>query len=156
MDDFDRFKIRQRALRRARLDCRQPRALWDFEHWDDGPTEEHHPGRRKFSHDEVMTIPKPMHGELTRRGEEEHPPLGSDPENRLERQGRLHLGLSDIHAGLSDAHRELGETMLAAVRKGERDIGAVQIPKGLLGWIQRITHDVTRFLDVLPGTPNGE
>jgi len=146
MDDFYRFMSRQRALRRAGLHNRQARALWQAERWGDSRTEDHHPGRRMFSPELTITIPLAMHAELTRRGEEEHPPLGPDAENPLERRGRLHLGLSDMHAGLADAHKEIGETMLAAVEKGERDVAAVKIPKGLLGWIERIAHDLARAL----------
>ncbi|MGA7196815.1 hypothetical protein [Roseiarcus sp.] len=83
-----------------------------------------------------------MHTELTRRGEEEHPPLGLDPTNRLERGGRLHLGWSDMHAALSDAHRWIGEDMFAAVNQGQRNVGAVHIPKGLLRWIAQIADEL--------------
>src|SRR5271168_4461885 len=86
MDEFDRFLIRERALRRARLPSGQARDLWGFERWGDGPTQGHHPGRRKFSKEVTIIVPTAMHNELTRRGEEEHPPLGPDPDNRLERE----------------------------------------------------------------------
>ena len=151
MDDFDRFMIRQRALRRARLSEGDSRALWNFAHWGDGATEDHHPGRRKFTEELTVTVPAAMHPELTRRGEEEHPPLGSDPANELEQLGRLHLGLSDMHAGLSGAHREVGKRIFTAVERGACDIGAVQIPKGLLGWMARIAHDVERVAKGLTG-----
>jgi hypothetical protein len=147
MDEFDRFMSRQRALRRVRVSSGQPRDLWDFENWGDGRTEGHHPGRRKFSNEEIITVPIAMHLELTRRGEEEHPPLGPEPENLLDRQGRLHLGWSDMHAALSDAHRVIGEAQLAAVGAGDRDIHAVEIPKGVLGWIARIAHDLARAIE---------
>jgi hypothetical protein len=147
MDDFDRFMRRQRALWRARRKGKNESSLWDFGHWGDGRTEEHHPGRRKFSNNETITIPTAMHPELTRRGEEEHPPLGPDPDNPLEQRGRLHLGWSDMHAGLADAHRQIGETMLAAVEAGQRDIGAVDIPKGLFGWMVKIAHDLARAIE---------
>lgn len=154
MDDFDRFMIRQRALWRARVSGGASRALWNFAHWGDGGTEDHHPGRRKFTEELTVTIPAAMHPELTRRGEEEHPPLGPDPANELEQLGRLHLGLSDMHAGLSDAYWEAGERIFAAVEKGECDIGAAQIPKGLLGWMARIAHDVARVAKGLTGAPD--
>ena len=147
MDDFDRFMSRQRALRRGRIRSGRISSLWDFKHWDDGRTQEHHPGRERFSTEVVVTVPTAMHLELTRRGEEEHPPLGPDPGNLLERRGRLHLGLSDMHAGLSDVHRQIGEAQLAAVEAGHADLNAVQIPKGLLGWIERIAHDLARVTD---------
>lgn len=84
-----------------------------------------------------------MHTELTRRGEEEHPPLGPDPGNRLEREARFHRGCSDMHAGLSEAHLWVGDAMLTAVSQGQRDIDAVHIPEGLLRWIAQIAIDLT-------------
>jgi hypothetical protein len=102
---------------------------WEFENWGDGRTQGHHPGRRKFSSEVIVTIPAAMHPELTRRGEEEHPPLGLDPRNRLEREARLHLGWSDMHVALSGAHRLIGESMFAAVDAGSTNVNAVQIPK---------------------------
>jgi hypothetical protein len=72
----------QRSMARARAEWRAKRAgktsgsLWGFENWGDERTQEHHPGRRKFSMEETVTIPDAMHPELTRRGEEEHTPLG--------------------------------------------------------------------------------
>jgi hypothetical protein len=142
MDEYDRFMIRQRALRRARLPSGQARDLWGFEHWRDGPTQDHHPGRRKFSTEVTITVPAAMHTELTRRGEEEHPPLGPDPGNRLEREARLHFGWSDMHAALSDAHRWIGDAMFAGVIASHQDINAVHIPKGLLRWIARVANDL--------------
>jgi hypothetical protein len=47
-----------------------------------------------------------------------------------------------MHAALSDAHRWIGENTLAAVQAGCTDPNAVHIPKGLLGWIARIAHDL--------------
>lgn len=151
MDDFDRFMSRQRALRRGRLQQTLVSALWGFDQWDDGRTEAHHPGRRKFSREETITVPTAMHLELTRRGEEEHPPLGPNEDNALERQARLHLGLSDMHAALSDAHRQIGEAQLAGVLAGGLDVDAVDVPKGLLGWTKRIVHDLARLTDVVAG-----
>jgi len=142
MDEFDRFMSRQRALWRARLKRKELKSLWDFENWGDGATQEHHPGRRKFNENEIITIPKAMHPETTHRGEEEHPPLGPDPGNRLERDARLHLGWSDMHAALSDAHRWIGDAKLAAVDQGQRDINVVHIPEGLLRWMAQIAHDL--------------
>jgi hypothetical protein len=152
VDEFDRFMSRQRALRRGRRRGGRAADLWHVPHWDDGPTEEHHPGRRKFSNEEIITIPIGMHLELTRRGEEEHPPLGADPDNPLERQGRLHLGLSDMHAALSDAHRLIGEAQLAALAAGKREIVVVDIHKGVLGWIARIAHDLARAAERIVDT----
>jgi hypothetical protein len=142
MDEFDRFMIRQRALRRARLLSGLSRDLWGFGRWGDGPTQEHHPGRRKFSKEVTIIVPTAMHTELTRRGEEEHPPLGPDPGNRPEREARLHFGWSDMHAALSDAHRWIGDAMFSGVIARQRDIDAVHIPEGLLRWIAQIANDL--------------
>jgi hypothetical protein len=147
MDDFDRFMSRQRALRRALDRTGRISSLWNFEHWSNGKTQEHHPGRERFSAELTITVPTALHTELTRRGEEEHPPLGPDPNNLLERQGRLHLGLSDMHAALSDVHRQIGDAQLGAVQAGRSDVKSVHIPKDRLGWIARIAHDVARVTE---------
>jgi hypothetical protein len=78
---------------------------------------------------------------------EEHPPEGRDPDNPVEQEGRVHLGLSDLHAALSDGHRLIGERMLEAAGRGERDLNAVHIPEWLLGWLSRIAHDVAQAAD---------
>jgi len=88
-----------------------------------------------------------MHPELTRRGEEEHPPLGLDPGNLLERQGRLFLGWSDMSEALADVCHWIGENMLAAVNAGHTNLDAVHIPKGLLFWWARIAHYLTLAAD---------
>jgi hypothetical protein len=106
MDQHERSMARARAEWRAKRAGKTSSSLWEFEKWGDEPTQEHHPGRRKFSAEEIATIPSAMHPELTRRGEEEHPPLGSDASNQLEREARLHRPWSDMHAALSDAHRD--------------------------------------------------
>jgi hypothetical protein len=144
----------ERSVARARAEWRAKRAgktssssLWEFENWGDGRTQGHHPGRRKFSPEEVSTVPAAMHPELTRRGEEEHPPLGSDPGNRLERQGRLFLGWSDMFEALADACRWIGESMLAAVDAGHTDVNSVSVPKGLLSWIARIAQYLATAVD---------
>ena len=85
-----------------------------------------------------------MHLQLTRRGEEEHPLLGRDPDNPLEKQSRLHFGLSDMHAALSDAHRFVAEAQHGAVKAGHSRTDAVDLPQGLLGWMAKIAHDVAR------------
>ncbi len=141
MDEFDRFMSRKRALWRAKRKGKSLGGLWDFEHWGDGATEEHHPGRREFNKNETTTIPKAMHPELTRRGEEEHPPLGPDPGNRLECEARLHYGWSDMHAALSDAHCWIGDAKVAGVNQDQRDNNAVHIPEGLLlRWMAQIAQ----------------
>ena len=146
MDEFDRFMSRQRALWRAKRKGQDRTSLWDFEHWGDGATEEHHIGRRKFSEETIM-IPRAPHPELTRRQMEEHPPEGRDPDNPVEQEGRVHLGLRDLHAALSDAHGMVAERMLDAAGRGERDLNAVHIPEWLLGWLSRIAHDVAQAAD---------
>jgi hypothetical protein len=146
MDEFDRFMSRQRALWRAKRKGQTLTSLWDFEHWGDDATEEHHIGRRKFS-DDTIVIPKAPHPELTRRQMEEHPPEGPDPDNPVERQGRAHLGLRDLHAALADGHGLIAERMIQAAGRGERDLKAVHIPEGLLGWLTRIAHDVAQAAD---------
>ena len=128
MDQHERSMARARAEHRAKRAGKMSDSLWGFENWGNERTQEHHPGRRKFSSEVIVTIPAAMHPELTRRGEEEHPPLGLDPCNRLEREARLHLGWSDMHVALSDAHRLIGESMFAAVDAGSTNVNAVQIP----------------------------
>ena len=146
MDEFDQFMSRQRALWRAKRKGRNLASSWDFEHWGDSATEEHHIGRRKFSEETIM-IPRAPHPELTRRQMEEHPPEGQDIDNPVEQEGRVHLGLSDLHAALSDGHRLVAERMLETSGRGEHDLNAVNIPEGLLGWLSRIAHDVARAAD---------
>jgi hypothetical protein len=92
----------------------------------------------------MITIPRAMHPELTRRQMEEHPPEGPDPDNPLERQGRVHFGMADMHDALAAAHRFAGRLTIEAARRSERDLKAVHIPEGLLGWVTRITHDLAR------------
>jgi hypothetical protein len=143
MDEFDRFMSRQRALWRAKRKSQKLTSPWDFEQWGDPATEERHIGRRKFS-DDTIVIPKAMHPELTRRQMEEHPPEGRDPDNPVEQEGRVHLGLTDLYAALSDGHRLITERMLEAAGRDERDQKAVHIPEALLGWLSRIAHDVAQ------------
>jgi hypothetical protein len=50
--------------------------------------------------------------------------------------------LSDLHEAVADGHRLIGERMLEAARRGERDPKAVDIPKGLLDWLQRLVDDL--------------
>jgi hypothetical protein len=146
MDEFDQFMSRQCALWRAKRKGQKITSSWDFEQWGDPATEEHHIGRRKFS-DDTIVIPKAMHPELTRRQMEEHSPEGPDPDNPVEQEGRVHLGLSDLHAALSDGHRLITERMLEAAGRGEHDLNAVNIPEWLLGWLTRIAHDVAQAAD---------
>jgi hypothetical protein len=147
MDHHKRSMARARAEWRAKRAGKTSGSPWEFENWGDGRTQEHHPGRRKFSKEETVIIPTAMHPELTRRGEEEHPPLGADSGNRLERQGRLFLGWSDMFEALADACRWIGESMLAAVDTGHTDVNSVSVPKGLLSWITRIAQCLATAAD---------
>jgi hypothetical protein len=84
----------QRSMARARAEWRAKRAgktsgsLWGFENWATDGTEGHHVARKKYG-DLLIDVPISAHRELTRRQMEEHPPDGPDPENPLERQGRV-------------------------------------------------------------------
>ncbi len=156
MDEFDRFRLRQRAIWSARRRNKPLTSLWDFEHWGDGATEIHHIGRGKFS-DVVVTIPKAMHPEATRRQMEEHPHEGPEPDNPLERLGRLCLGLSDMHAALDEGYRLAGERFLAASKRRKHDSQFAQIPKGRvgwLGWLGRIAHDLSTVAKLLTTDPD--
>jgi hypothetical protein len=139
MDEQERFMSRARAKWRAKKKGKA--SLWGFENWGQEGTQEHHVGREKFS-DLLIDVPWSMHPELTRRQIEEHPSEGPDPDNPLECQGRVCLGLSDLHEAVADGHRLIGERMLEAARRGERDPKAVDIPKGLLDWLQRLVDDL--------------
>jgi hypothetical protein len=141
MDEHERFMSRARAEWRAKLKRKNFVSLWCFENWGQEGTQEHHVGREKFS-DLVIDVPRNMHPELTRRQMKEHPPEGPDPNNPLERQGRVHLGLSDLHEGVADGHRLIGERMLDGARRGERDPKGVDVPKGLLSWLRRLGDDL--------------
>jgi hypothetical protein len=140
MDEFERFMSRAGALWRSKQTGKKT-SLWGFENWGSEGTQEHHVGRRKYSNI-LTTIPLSMHPELTRRQLEEHPPEGPDPDNPLERRGRVHLDVSDMHEGLADGHRLVGTRMIEAAARGERDLSAVDVPEGLLGWLDRIAHDL--------------
>jgi hypothetical protein len=128
MDEHERFKSRARA--EWRLKRNGGGSLWGFENWDKEGKEEHH-GRRKYS-DRTILIPVSSHRELTRRQMEEHPAEGPDPDDPLERQGRLFLGLADILECLADALRWIGESLIDLVKLRELDpSGAVEIPEYL-------------------------
>ena len=142
MDEYERFMVRQRALRRAQRLSGQARDLWGFENWGDGATQEHHPGRRKFSTEVTIIVPTAMHTELTRRGEEEHPPVGPDPGNRLEREGRLHAA-GRICTLLYPTPTLDWRRHVCWGHRRHRDINAVHIPKGLLRWMAQIANDLT-------------
>jgi hypothetical protein len=144
MDEYERFMSRARAQRRAELKGKRTASLWDFKNWPHGGSQGHHLGRKKFS-DLVIDVPRSMHPELTRRQMEEHPREGPDPHNLLERHGRVHLALSDLHESVAGGHRLLGERMLDAARRGERDPKMVDIPKGLTDWLRRSSRRLARI-----------
>jgi len=128
MDEVERVMTRVRAKRRVKL--KADASLWGFENWDKEGKEEHHIARKKYG-DAIMPVPISMHRELTRRQMEEHPPEGPDP-NSLEREGRLYLGLSDILECLADLLRQVGEKLIAAATRPERDLKEwVDIPEYL-------------------------
>jgi hypothetical protein len=129
MDEHERFMSRARA--EWRLKRNGGGSLWGFENWDKEGKEEHHIGRKKYS-DRTILIPVSMHRELTRRQMEEHPVEGPDPQNPLERQGRVFLGLADILECLADALRWIGERLIATAKRDERDLEeSVEIPEYL-------------------------
>ena len=57
MDHHERSMARARAEWRAKRAGKTSSSLWGFENWGDGRTQEHHPGRRKFSEEITMTVP---------------------------------------------------------------------------------------------------
>jgi hypothetical protein len=70
----------------------------------------------------MILIPVSMHRELTRRQMEEHPPEGRDPDDSMEIQGRVFLGLADILEGLADALRWIGERLIEAAKNEKSDL----------------------------------
>jgi hypothetical protein len=117
----------QRSMARARAEWRAKRAgktsssLWGFENWANEGTEGHHVARAKYG-DQIVAVPISMHRELTRRQMEEHPPDGPDPENVLERNGRLALGIADICECIADLLRWLGERLIRAAKDGASEL----------------------------------
>jgi len=112
---------RQRAEWRARRAGKTSGTLWGFENWANDGTEAHHVARKKYG-DQLIDVPVSMHRELTRRQMEEHPPDGPDPENPLERQGRLALGIADICECFADLLRLLGEALIRAAKDGAPEL----------------------------------
>src|ERR1700691_3373539 len=110
MDHRERSMARTRAENRARRAGKTSNSLWGFENWANDRTEGHHLARARYG-DLVVHVPISMHRELTRRQMEEHPPDGVDPENPLEREGRLALGVADICECVADLLRLIGETL---------------------------------------------
>ena len=129
MDEHERFMSRARAKRRAKLTA--DASLWRFENWGNESREDHHIARKKYG-DAAILAPISMHHELTRRQMEEHPAEGPDPNNPLEREGRLCLGWADILECLVDLLRLIGEYLIGAAKRGERDSeDSVDIPRYL-------------------------
>ena len=121
MDEYERFMARGRAEWRAKRAGKTSSSLWAFENWADEGTERHHVARAKYG-DHFIDLPKSMHYELTRRQMEEHPKDGPDPNNPLERRGRLYLGLADICECIADLLRWLGETLIRAAKNGASEL----------------------------------
>jgi hypothetical protein len=117
MDQHQRSMARARAENRARRAGKTSGSLWGFENWANDRTEGHHVARARYG-DLVVPVPISMHRELTRRQMEEHPSDGPDPENPLERQGRLALGVADICECIADLLRLTGETLIRAAKDG--------------------------------------
>jgi hypothetical protein len=117
MDRHERSRIRAQAEWRAKRAGKTSCSLWGFENWANEGTEGHHVARKKYG-DQLIDLPISMHRELTRRQMEEHPPDGTDPENPLERQGRLALGVADICECIADLLRLIGETLIRAAKDG--------------------------------------
>ncbi len=121
MDHRERSMARTRAENRARRAGKMLSSLWGVENWANEGTEAHHVARKKYG-DLLIEVPISMHRELTRRQTEEHPPDGPDPENPLERKGRLALGLSDICECIADLLRLRGETLIRAAEEGASEL----------------------------------
>jgi hypothetical protein len=110
MDHHQRSMARARAEWRAKRAGKTSTSPWGFENWPTDCTEGHH--------DQLIDVPISMHRELTRRQMEEHPSDGPEPENPLERQGRLALGVADICECIADLLRLSGETLIRAAKDG--------------------------------------
>jgi hypothetical protein len=121
MDHHQRSMARARAERRAKRAGKTSSSLWGFENWANEGTEGHHVARKKYG-DQLIDVPISMHRELTRRQMEEHPPDGPDPENPMERQGRLALGIADICECVADLLRLTGEMLIRAAKDGAPEL----------------------------------
>jgi hypothetical protein len=121
MDHHQRSMARARAEWRAKRAGKTSSSVWGFENWASEGTEGHHIARKKYG-DQLIDVPISMHRELTRRQMEEHPSDGADPENPLERQGRLALGVADICECVADLLRLVGETMIRAAKDGASEL----------------------------------
>jgi hypothetical protein len=121
MDRHERSRIRAQAEWRAQRAGKISNSLWGFENWANEATEVHHVARKKYG-DQLIDVPISMHRELTRRQMEEHPADGPDPENPLEQQGRLALGVADICECVADLLRLVGEAMIRAAKDGAPEL----------------------------------
>jgi hypothetical protein len=121
MDKYQRFMTRARAEWRAKLAGKTSSSVWGFENWANEATQRHHVAREKYG-GQVIDVPTSMHPELTRRQMEEHPEEGPDPNNPLEREGRLHLGFADICECIADLLRWRGETLIRAAKDGALEL----------------------------------
>jgi hypothetical protein len=121
MDHHERSMARARAEWRAKRAGKSSSSPWGFENWANEGTEGHHVARKKYG-DQLIDVPISLHRELTRRQMEEHPPDGPDPENPLEREGRLALGVADICECVADLLRLRGETLIRAAKNGASEL----------------------------------
>jgi hypothetical protein len=121
MDHLERSMARARAEWRAKRAGKTSNSLWGFENWGSEGAEGHHVARKKHG-DRVIDVPISMHRELTRRQMEEHPADGPDPENPLERNGRLALGVADICECIADLLRCRGEMLIRAAKDGASEL----------------------------------
>ena len=121
MDHLEKSRARAEAEWRAKRAGKMQSSLWGFENWKSEATEGHHVARKKYGH-QLIDVPISMHRELTRRQMEEHPPEGPDPENPLERQGRLSLGVAEICECVADLLRLRGEMLIRAAKDGAPEL----------------------------------
>jgi hypothetical protein len=121
MDMYERFMARARAQWRAKLASKTSASPWGYENWANEGAERHHVARAKYG-DLIEEVPVSVHRELTRRQMEEHPEDGPDPDNPLERKGRLHLWYADIYELFADLHRWRGEALIRAAKDGASEL----------------------------------
>jgi hypothetical protein len=121
MDHHERSMARARAEWRAKRAGKTSSSLWGFENWANEGTEAHHVARKKYG-DQLIDVPVSMHRELTRRQMEERPPDGPDPENPLERQGRLALGAADTCECIADLLSFVGKVLIRAAKDGASEL----------------------------------
>lgn len=117
MDDLDRYRRRQAAKWRAlrRLGVRNVRCICG--QTDPLCFEVEHLERRKHS-DTVWGTCKNCHAKITSRQLTEHPPIGPDPENPLQRMAHASWGAADYLEFISSHLREIGEALNKLAKNG--------------------------------------